>query len=183
MIMYDKLIKDLRENHDKYFARDMEVADAIEDLEKAISIILTEYVKVNNKRLIAEAKLRESEVDNINLTGWLAEEHANQCPHYIRNVHDRGDDSMCKKYLCEVKNREDLKLKQSFWIPVTERMPQNDGKYLVAILCPKGKWVELNYFDGIDKWESADDCCIDTTKYVTHWMSLPQLPKDVVDDV
>lgn len=25
------------------------------------------------------------------------------CPHYIRNVHDRGDDSLCEKYHCEVK--------------------------------------------------------------------------------
>ena len=30
--MYDELIKDLRENHDKYFARDMQAADAIEEL-------------------------------------------------------------------------------------------------------------------------------------------------------
>ena len=30
--MYEELIKDLRENHDKYFARDMEAADAIEEL-------------------------------------------------------------------------------------------------------------------------------------------------------
>lgn len=30
--MYDELVKDLRENHDKYFARDMQAADAIETL-------------------------------------------------------------------------------------------------------------------------------------------------------
>lgn len=29
--MYDELVKHLRENHDKYFARDMEAADAIEE--------------------------------------------------------------------------------------------------------------------------------------------------------
>ena len=29
--MYDELVKDLRENHDKYFARDMQAADAIEE--------------------------------------------------------------------------------------------------------------------------------------------------------
>ena len=32
--MYDELIKDLRENHDKYFARDMQAADAIKELSK-----------------------------------------------------------------------------------------------------------------------------------------------------
>ena len=56
-------------------------ADAIEELQK---------------------QLQEEKVDNVNLTGWLAEEHANQCPHYIRNVHDRGDDSLCDKWMCEV---------------------------------------------------------------------------------
>lgn len=30
--MYDELVKDLRDNHDKYFARDMQAADAIEQL-------------------------------------------------------------------------------------------------------------------------------------------------------
>lgn len=30
----DKLVKDLRENHDKYFARDMQAADVIEQLSK-----------------------------------------------------------------------------------------------------------------------------------------------------
>lgn len=32
--MYDELVKDLRGNHDKYFARDMQAADAIEELIK-----------------------------------------------------------------------------------------------------------------------------------------------------
>ena len=30
--MYGELVKDLRENHDKYFARDMQAADAIKEL-------------------------------------------------------------------------------------------------------------------------------------------------------
>lgn len=34
--MYEELVKDLRENHDKYFARDMQAADAIEELEKQL---------------------------------------------------------------------------------------------------------------------------------------------------
>jgi hypothetical protein len=32
--MYEELVKDLRENHDKYFARDMQAADAIGQLVK-----------------------------------------------------------------------------------------------------------------------------------------------------
>lgn len=37
--MYDELVKDLRENHDKYFARDMQAADAIEGLSKLADAI------------------------------------------------------------------------------------------------------------------------------------------------
>lgn len=35
--MYNELVKDLRENHDKYFARDMQAADAIEELSQLVS--------------------------------------------------------------------------------------------------------------------------------------------------
>lgn len=34
--MYDELVKVLRENHDKYFARDMQAADAIEELQATL---------------------------------------------------------------------------------------------------------------------------------------------------
>ena len=39
--MYEELVKDLRENHDKYFARDMEAANAIKDLLKAAKAMHT----------------------------------------------------------------------------------------------------------------------------------------------
>lgn len=32
----------------------------------------------------------------------IEELQAAKCPHYIRNVHDRGDDSLCNKFECEV---------------------------------------------------------------------------------
>ena len=28
---------------------------------------------------------------------------APRCPHFIRNIHDRGDDSLCEKWGCEIK--------------------------------------------------------------------------------
>ena len=34
--MYEELVKSLRTDHDKYFARDMEAADAIEELKKKL---------------------------------------------------------------------------------------------------------------------------------------------------
>lgn len=38
------------------------------------------------------------------------------CPHYIRNEHDRGDDSLCRKFQCEVSA---LPRKTGKWIDET----------------------------------------------------------------
>ena len=40
--MYEELVRSLRTDHDKYFARDMEAADAIEELSKPKWIKVTE---------------------------------------------------------------------------------------------------------------------------------------------
>lgn len=50
--MYDNLVKDLRENHDKYFARDMEAADAIEELSKPRWIPVTERLPEEYKDVL-----------------------------------------------------------------------------------------------------------------------------------
>ena len=49
--MYDELVKDLRENHDKYFARDMQAADAIEELSREAEEYKAAYRKERNKRI------------------------------------------------------------------------------------------------------------------------------------
>lgn len=49
--MYEVLIKDLRENHDKYFARDMEAADAIAALSREAEEYKAAYLKEHNKRI------------------------------------------------------------------------------------------------------------------------------------
>lgn len=56
------------------------------------------------------------------------------------------------------------------WIPVTERLPDDDDSYLVwngnnifvAIYWGDGEWMFDSY----------------TTHEVTHWMPLPELPKE-----
>ena len=78
------------------------------------------------------------------------------------------------------------------WIPVTERLPQEDGSYLVTINSFNGrKYIDVRWFakDGetVDEYELAGQknvwyyydsewgyISIDS---VTHWMSLPRLPK------
>ena len=79
------------------------------------------------------------------------------------------------------------------WIPVTERLPQKDGHYLVTInYFGNRQSIDVRYFakDGetVDKYDFAGQkdvwCSYDSewgyvsTDSVTHWMSLPELPKE-----
>lgn len=115
--MYEGLVKTLKEstpNRRLMFT----AADAIEELSK---------------------KYLASEVDNTNLTGWLAEEHA--------------------KHL---------------WIPVSERLPEESGDYLVYSI--GGTWnqvskIEIMFCDGERFFTSSFYCPI-------YWMPLPEPPKD-----
>ena len=58
------------------------------------------------------------------------------------------------------------------WIPVTERLPEKNGVYLVYVY---REVTEMNYWHG--KWHMLRD---DYTKAVTHWMPLPEPPKEEV---
>ena len=57
----------------------------------------------------------------------------------------------------------------SKWIPVTERLPEKTGSYLVYVYY---EVTEMNYWHG--KWHRLGD---DYTKAVTHWMPLPKPPQ------
>lgn len=59
----------------------------------------------------------------------------------------------------------------SKWIPVTERLPEEDGDYLVY--CGEYYGIFVVYYEVLktkSKW-----CC--KWKEVTHWMPLPEPPK------
>ena len=54
------------------------------------------------------------------------------------------------------------------WIPVEERLPLVKGEYICKIKCPKGEWIEIDFWDGED-WYSADWPNEKATGFVTHW--------------
>ena len=56
----------------------------------------------------------------LNLPSADVVERSAQCPHYIYNKHDRGDDSLCREYHCEVK---DLERKKGKWIYDSDGLP------------------------------------------------------------
>ena len=60
--------------------------------------------------------------------------------------------------------------KTTRWIPVTERLPERSGTYLVYVY---GDVTDLNYWRG--EWHRLGD---DYTKAVTHWMPLPEPPEE-----
>lgn len=93
------------------------------------------------------------------------------CRHAIHNEHDRGDDSLCDKYKCEV---------NAFpkWIPVTERLPEDTYPVLVTYL---GYFDKLPKSDMVAMWDDGDwYWYYDESKCkvaITHWMPLPQPPR------
>ena len=60
------------------------------------------------------------------------------------------------------------------WIPVTERLPE-EMKTVLA-WTPMGEFLETAMWTGI-RWEKTWD--FDTIYTVTHWMPLPEPPKEV----
>lgn len=78
------------------------------------------------------------------------------------------------------------------WIPVTERLPEEDGDYLVFKRFAGNAWSDVVSFakDGrqvnectfVEKWQNVwyyydSEWGYIRTNAVTHWMPLPQPPK------
>ena len=64
----------------------------------------------------------------------------------------------------------------SEWISVKDRLPERKGKYLVTWLWAYGteyenKYVDVVFFRGKTHWAKFE-------KYITHWMPLPDPPKE-----
>ena len=68
-------------------------------------------------------------------------------------------------------------LKQTRWIPCSERRPKKNGRYLVVVK----HWVDGKpvtreaYWNEVD-WLSGEKR-VEITPRVTHWMSLPEPPE------
>ena len=56
------------------------------------------------------------------------------------------------------------------WIPVTERLPENGGSYLV--FSSKSKTVFTAHYWKGDRWSNRAN-----GQFITHWMPLPKPPK------
>lgn len=61
------------------------------------------------------------------------------------------------------------------WISVKDRMPEDDATYLVYGRNGYGIVFAVYYGDG--EWLTCDDLT-NITRFVTHWMPLPEPPKE-----
>lgn len=84
-------------------------------------------------------------------------------------------------------DRLKAEVQQTRWIPVEERLPVVQDKYIVTACdegCPYGEgiWystvvVVADYYKGCWAWDDYR-CEYDISDIVTHWMPLPQPPKE-----
>ena len=64
------------------------------------------------------------------------------------------------------------------WIPVTERLPEREGRYLCVKRIGKSGAVYVTMMNGDGYGFSMEHIYNDD---VTHWMPLPEPPKEIVE--
>jgi len=62
------------------------------------------------------------------------------------------------------------------WISVKDRLPETDNEYIVALDFLEVKSTTMNFMSIPSKWHTMSS--IDVSKRVTHWMPLPEPPKE-----
>ena len=67
------------------------------------------------------------------------------------------------------------------WIPVTERLPDESGNYLTYDEYAYGYVEVLHYSARHEAFNAHDDTSNDHEMRCTHWMPLPEPPKEVAE--
>lgn len=95
-------------------------------------------------------------------TGWALNETLDEAADAIEN--------MSEAYEKLSRHMDDLAALMPRWIPVTERLPEEDGCYLVAVKNDhKRRYSKTAWFSN-GAWFARQD--------VTHWMPIPKEPKE-----
>ena len=69
-------------------------------------------------------------------------------------------------------------LERTRWIPCSERLPEKNDQWLLC-LCVSGAIEVLKFDYTMWNWDARYQGRCYMENYVTHWMPLPQLPKEV----
>lgn len=67
------------------------------------------------------------------------------------------------------------------WIPVSERLPEKNDQWVLC-LCVSGAIEVLKFDYTMWNWDAQYPGRCYMENYVTHWMPLPELPKEVPEN-
>lgn len=77
-------------------------------------------------------------------------------------------------------------LERMKWIPCSERLPEQEGTYIVVTNKVKPVVTTARFYDARDLRDykgnvfGHDDAHFQANRYVTHWMPLPEPPEEVL---
>lgn len=109
------------------------------------------------------------------------------CMNCVRNTPEKG----CTAWDCDYINRAEAieAYKRTRWIPVTEKLPEEFGQYLVSSdgyvlaleygspVAERWEGTDMVFEDGSafgEDWGSGDGCEMDNLEKVDAWMPLPE---------
>ena len=69
-------------------------------------------------------------------------------------------------------------LERTRWIPCSERLPEKNDQWVLC-LCVSGAIEVLKFDYTMCNWDAQYPGRCYMENYVTHWMPIPQLPKEV----
>lgn len=83
------------------------------------------------------------------------------------------------EFLNGIKDAEVIEQRRGEWISVTERLPEEWEPVLVR---SKFEFIEVAWYIGIGKWRYTANAALFEEGSITHWMPLPEPPKEDGDD-
>lgn len=81
----------------------------------------------------------------------------------------------CK--MCELQLYRDGVIKNSEWISVDDRLPEENGRYLVCVNVSHLAFTSLTIIVVMEYGKNHGFYLQNETETVTHWMPLPEAPK------
>jgi len=95
-----------------------------------------------------------------------------ECKHLQQRIAElEWNNSELKDENAELKQRVTEMESECRWIPVSERLPECGGEYLIFWQCKYGRGIEIDVFQSPHGWHDVD------SDLHTHWMPLPELPE------
>ena len=68
------------------------------------------------------------------------------------------------------------------WVSVKDRLPEDETIVIIIVKYEVGWYRAFAWHDAYGWHSSAEEFNVEDSDYVTHWMSLPELPEEVTRD-